>query len=344
MTRVAVAILNWNGLDFLKQFLPTVVEYSSMDADVWVIDNGSTDASIDYLREFHPTVKIVDNKKNYGFAEGYNKGLSQIEAEYYVLLNSDVEVTKNWIPPVISYMEKDDISACQPKIRDFHNKPYFEHAGAAGGFLDRDSYPFCAGRIMDTFEEDLGQYDDNQEVFWASGAALFVNADLYLELDGLDEDFFAHMEEIDLCWRIKNQGYKVGRCGESIVYHVGGGTLKKINPFKTYLNFRNNLFLITKNYYHGSFVVKIFKRLLLDGVAGVKFLTEGRVDYVWAVIKAHFSFYGNFFLMYKKRKSLKKKAVNPNLKGWYCKSILLAYFFRGKKIFGHLSKDNFRIK
>ena len=342
LDHIAVVILNWNGIDFLKKFLPKVVEYSQSDAQVWVIDNGSTDESIAYLQEVFPSVKLVDNKENYGFAKGYNVGLKKVDAEYYILLNSDVEVTPNWIPPVLAYMKKGNIAACQPKIRDFHRKTHFEHAGAAGGFLDRDGFPFCAGRIMDSFEEDFGQYDDNHEIFWASGAALFVRANLYNELNGLDEDFFAHMEEIDLCWRIKNQGHKVGRCGDSIVYHVGGGTLNKINPFKTFLNFRNNLFLLTKNYYHGFFFGKIFKRMLLDGVAGVKFLSEGKFNYCWAVIKAHFSFYANFGLMYKKRIELKKKSPSPNMFGWYNKSILLEYFFRNKKKFSDLNDDNFR--
>ena len=342
MTRVAVVILNWNGVDFLQKFLPQVVEYSCADAEVWVIDNGSTDHSISTLKEDFPEVKLVINDSNYGFAKGYNVGLKKIEAKYYVLLNSDVEVTPNWIPPVLEYMETQNIAACQPKIRDYYNKTQFEHAGAAGGFLDRDGFPFCAGRIMDSFEEDLGQYDTNREVFWASGAALFVEAKLYNEIEGLDEDFFAHMEEIDLCWRIKNQGHRVGRCGSSIVYHVGGGTLNKINPFKTYLNFRNNLYLLTKNYYHGFFFGKIFKRMILDGVAGIKFITEGKFNYCWAVIKAHFSFYANFGLMYKKRKVLKQKSPRPNMHGWYNKSILLDYFFRKKKKFSDLDESNFR--
>ena len=319
-----------------------MVEYSRDAAEIWIIDNGSTDESIAYLQKEFPEVKLVINDANYGFAKGYNVGLKKIEAKYYVLLNSDVEVTPHWIPPVIAYMEEENISACQPKIRDYYHQSHFEHAGAAGGFLDRDGFPFCAGRIMDTFEEDLGQYDHNSEVFWASGAALFVEAKLYDELQGLDEDFFAHMEEIDLCWRIKNQGHKVGRCGSSVVFHVGGGTLNKINPFKTYLNFSNNLFLLTKNYYHGFFFGKIFKRMLLDGVAGIKFITEGKFNYCWAVIKAHFSFYGNFGLMYKKRKSLQAKSPTPNMHGWYNKSILLDYFFRKKKTFRDLDVNDFR--
>lgn len=340
MKRVAVVILNWNGLDFLKKFLPGVIKNSSDDADVWIIDNGSTDDSIDYINSLN-NVKLVDNGENLGFAHGYNVGLKKIEADYYILLNSDVEVTPNWIPPVIEFMETENISACQPKILDYNRKEYFEHAGAAGGFLDRDAYPFCAGRIMDTFEKDEGQYNNNIEIFWASGAAMFVDAKLYHELQGLDEDFFAHMEEIDLCWRLKNRGYKIGRCGSSTVYHIGGGTLDKLNPFKTYLNFRNNLYLITKNFFHGNYRVKLFKRFLLDGIAAFKFLSEGKWSYFKAVLKAHYSFYIGMGKMLKKRKILKSK-LNPNYVGWYSKSIILDYFVRKRTKFSDLDKKCFR--
>lgn len=339
MKRVAVVILNWNGLDFLKKFLPGVIDLSAENASVWIIDNGSTDKSLDYINSLEG-VNLVVNEENFGFAKGYNEGLKQIDSDYYVLLNSDVEVSKNWIKPVIDFMMSENMAACQPKILDYHQKDQFEHAGAAGGFLDRDAYPFCAGRIMDSFEKDLGQYNQNQEVFWASGAALFVEAKLYHQIGGLDADFFAHMEEIDLCWRLKNQGYKVGRCGNSHVYHIGGGTLTKINPFKTYLNFRNNLYLITKNFFHGNYLIKLLKRFILDGVAGVKFLTEGKPSLCWAVVKAHFSFYYHFPLMLKKRREL-KKSYAPNLKGAYRKSILIDYFFRKKSKFSNLDQENF---
>ena len=341
MPNIAVVILNWNGIHYLEQFLPSVVEHSSQHAEVWVVDNGSTDDSIAYLNKNWPTVKIHNNKTNHGFAKGYNEGLKHIEADVYVLLNSDVEVTPNWIPPVIEFMEEKNMTACQPKIRDFHRKEWFEHAGATGGFIDKDGYVFCAGRIFDGFEKDEHQYDANKEVFWASGASLFVNANAYHEVDGLDEDFFAHMEEIDLCWRLKNKGMRVGACGASHVYHVGGGTLDKLNPFKTYLNFRNNLFILVKNYHQGSLIPLFFRRLLLDGVAGFRFLTEGKFSYTLAVLKAHFSFYAALPKMLKKRKRIRAGMTEPNRAGWYKQSILKMYFLKKKHTFSELDSSDF---
>ncbi len=248
MKQAAVVILNWNGKKFLEEFLPSVIKYSSDAADIIVADNASEDDSVDFLKKNFPQVKIILNEQNYGFAEGYNKALSKVEAKYYILLNSDIEVSKDWIEPVISCMEKDEkIGACQPKIRSLHEPEMFEYAGASGGFIDKLGYPFCRGRLFHTLEKDNGQYDDKKEVFWATGACLFVRSDLYNKLGGLDSDFFAHMEEIDYCWRLKNYGYKVYVCPESIVYHVGGGTLPKAPYCKTYLNFRNNLTLLYKN-------------------------------------------------------------------------------------------------
>ena len=338
---IAVVILNWNGIHYLEQFLPSVVEHSSQHATVWVVDNGSTDDSISYLQQHWPQVKIHDNKINHGFAKGYNEGLKHIHADIYVLLNSDVEVTPNWISPVVEFMENEDMTACQPKIRDYHRKEWFEHAGATGGFIDKDGYVFCAGRIFDGFEKDEQQYDENKEVFWASGASLFVKAAAYHDVGGLDEDFFAHMEEIDLCWRLKNKGMKVGACGGSHVFHVGGGTLDKLNPFKTYLNFRNNLFILIKNYNSGSLITLFARRLLLDGVAAMRFLTEGKLSYTWAVLKAHFAFYAAVPKMMKKRKAIMNQTSNPNRSGWYKQSILKMYFFKGKRTFKELDPKNF---
>ncbi|MCB0760375.1 MAG: glycosyltransferase family 2 protein [Flavobacteriales bacterium] len=340
MDRIAVAILNWNGLKYLQQFLPSVVE-NSPDAEVWIIDNGSDDDSLAWVRASQPSVLIHENGKNLGFAQGYNAGLKYIEADYFVLLNSDVEVTPNWIQPVISTMKQHAFVACQPKIMDFNQKERFEYAGAAGGYMDKDGFAFCAGRIFYQFEEDLGQYDSSREVFWASGAALFIEADKWREIGGLDTDFFAHMEEIDLCWRLKNRGYSIGYCPDAQVYHVGGGTLHQINPFKTYLNFRNNLYLLTKNHFESSLASKLLKRLVLDGIAGMRFLTEGNVKYTWSVIKAHFSFYGSLGKMLAKRKEIKAHLHSPNLKGMYGRSILVDFFFRGKKRFEQLEKDQF---
>jgi GT2 family glycosyltransferase len=340
--KVAVAILNWNGLDHLKCFLPSVVEHSKSHADVWIIDNASDDESVAFVKSAFPEVRLVQLEQNYGFAGGYNRGLAKIEADYFVLLNSDVEVTSNWIPPVIDYMESTEgMMSCQPKILDYNRKQWFEHAGAAGGFIDKDGFVFCAGRLFADFEKDEGQYSKNEEVFWASGASLFVNAKAYREVGGLDSHFFAHMEEIDLCWRLKNRGYKVGACRESAVYHVGGGTLEKINPLKTFLNFRNNLFLITKNVFTSPLPYMLFKRMVLDGIAAFRFLAEGKPSYFVAVFKAHFSFYSNLRLMLKKRKEEKKHVGSINLKGLYKKSILLEYFLRKKKTFHELEKDLF---
>lgn len=347
---VAVAILNWNGLNFLQRFLPSVVEHSTERGEVWIIDNGSSDQSLDWVRSNHPEVAIHENGKNYGFAKGYNIGLQEIEAEFYVLLNSDVEVTADWIDPVIDYMQEANLVACQPKILDHHRRQWFEHAGATGGFIDRNGFVFCAGRIFNAFEEDKGQYDTNKEVFWASGASLFIRSEAYHSVNGLDEDFFAHMEEIDLCWRLKNQGLAVGACGESKVYHVGGGTLDKLNPFKTFLNFRNNLFILVKNYHYGSLTRLIIKRMLLDGVAAFRFLTEGKWSYFTAVFKAHVSFYSKLPLMLRKRKAIRAGLVNPpsgrqaaapNRKGWYTGSIIREYFLQKKQRFDQLDQGKF---
>lgn len=340
--KVAVVILNWNGLDYLKTFLPSVVEYSAGDADIWVIDNNSTDESVPFLKKNYPEIKLLQHPRNFGFAEGYNLGLQKIESDYFVLLNSDVEVSSNWISPVIQFIdETPGMVACQPKILDYNRKQWFEHAGAAGGFIDKDGFVFCAGRLFADFEKDSGQYSENEEVFWASGASLFVEAKAYHEVGGLDSDFFAHMEEIDLCWRLKNRGYKVGACRKSKVYHVGGGTLDQLNPFKTYLNFRNNLYLITKNVFTAPLPYILFKRMILDGIAAFRFLAEGKPSYFVAVFKAHFSFYRNLGMMLKKRKAEKKHVGSINLKGLYKKSILLEYFLRKKKTFHELDEEMF---
>lgn len=341
MQKIAVAILNWNGKHYLERFLPSVVAHSHEHAEVWIIDNGSNDRSLEWVRKELPQVKIYENGQNYGFARGYNEGLRHIQADLYVLLNSDVEVTENWIPPVVDLMNQAQLAACQPKILDYKRKEWFEHAGATGGFIDRFGFVFCAGRIFDSFEKDEGQYDANKEVFWASGASLFVKSDVYHEIGGLDEDFFAHMEEIDLCWRMKNRGYKVGACGGSIVYHVGGGTLDNVDPFKTYLNFRNNLFILVKNYHYGSLTWLIFQRLILDGIASVRFLTEGKFSYVKAVLRAHASFYRHLPRMWKKRKHIRTVMNNSNRVGWYQRSVIVDYYFGKKAHFSDLDQEAF---
>jgi len=339
---VAVVILNWNGLPYLQNFLGTVCEYSRADAEIWVVDNASSDGSVVFIQEQHPEIKLLILDKNYGFAEGYNRGLAQIDADIFVLLNSDVEVTKNWIRPIISCMQGDELLvACQPLILDYNKKECFEHAGAAGGYLDRDAYPFCAGRLFDTFEKNEGQYTGVREIFWASGAALFVKSKAYKDCTGLDGDFFAHMEEIDLCWRLKNRGFKIGVCGESSVYHIGGGTLNRMDPKKTFLNFRNNLYLIVKNDFESFFVLRLLRRMILDGVAAARFILEGKPAFFNAVMKAHFNFFSNTGKTWRKRISNKKNLANPNNHGRYRGSIVLEYFLRKKHFFKDLNPSDF---
>lgn len=330
MKRIAVAILNWNGEKFLKQFLPSVVQCSEHIAEVVVIDNASEDGSIAFLKSNYPQVTIVQLDKNYGFAGGYNHGLKALNHEIFVLLNSDVEVTPHWIEPVMEYMDSTPgMVACQPKILDFHRKEWFEYAGAAGGFIDKDAYAFCAGRMFFAFEKDELQYTENREVFWASGAAMFIKRSAWEEVHGLDEDFFAHMEEIDLCWRLKNRGYKIGSCRQSVVYHFGGGTLDRQSPFKTYLNFRNNLYMIVKNYRQSNLLIKILRRMSLDGIAGLRFLSERKWGHFFSVLKAHYSFYRSIGKMSAKRKAEAPYSLRPNLSGVYQSSIIKHFFLKG---------------
>lgn len=341
--KVAIVILNWNGKSFLEKFLPSVVSNNVSYAQLIVADNASTDDSVSFLKNTYPLIRVIQNTCNGGFAKGYNDALKLVEAEYYVLLNSDVEVTPNWIDSIIKLMDADKfIAACQPKIKDFNRKNYFEYAGAAGGFIDKYAYPFCRGRILENIEEDKGQYDDIREIFWATGACLFIRAECFHLVHGFDEDFFAHMEEIDLCWRLKNCGYKIMYCPDSIVYHVGGGTLNKTNPQKTFLNFRNNLVLITKNHPPKYFLLKIITRMILDGVAGMKFLFSGQINHFLAVIKAHYSFYTSLGATINKRKELKKHIKNYTTSAVYLHSIVADFYIRGKKTFKEIDlKERF---
>jgi GT2 family glycosyltransferase len=338
MKRVAVVILNWNGQHYLDQFLPTVIKYSS-EAEIFVADNCSSDNSVNYVREkFEGKVNLICLPANGGFSKGYNQALKQINAEYYVLLNSDVEVTKDWIEPVVSLMDDDPgIAACQPKIMSYRDRQFFEYAGAAGGFIDKYGYPFCRGRIFNNAEKDEGQYDDTKEIFWATGACLFIRAETYWQLGGLDEDFFAHMEEIDLCWRIKNAGYKIFYHWESKVFHVGAGTLPHEHSRKTFLNFRNGLYLLYKNLSPERVFPVIFRRMNLDGIAAIKFLLEGKVTHFVAVLKAHTSFYGNLIKFYHKRKRMKKNIVNYHHPQIYPLSIVGQYYLKGRKTFRELN-------
>jgi len=337
--KVSVVILNWNGRDFLQKFLPSVCKSTYPHLEVIVGDNGSTDGSVAFLRENHPSVKILENGRNLGFAGGYNAVLGRVEADCYVLLNSDVEVTENWIEPVVAYMEAHpDVAAVQPKIRSQREKNKFEHAGAAGGFIDRYGYPFCRGRIFHEVEKDMGQYDDDVEVFWASGAAMFIRSEAWKAAGGFDADFFAHMEEIDLCWRLKRMGYGIAYAGGSTVYHLGGGTLNAENPQKTYLNFRNNLMMLQKNLPAPAACWTIFLRLWLDGLALAKFLSDGKPKNAGMVCRAWLSFLRNVPKTAKKRKKYDAKA---NQAGLYKKSIVLAFFVKGIRMFSGLEANGF---
>ncbi|HTB32599.1 MAG TPA: glycosyltransferase family 2 protein [Bacteroidia bacterium] len=339
--RVAVIILNWNGRKFLEQFLPAVCSFSENTAEVYVADNASTDDSIAYLKDNFPAVKIIINPQNGGFAYGYNASLGKINAEYYILLNSDVEVTRGWIEPIIKLMDSDNaIGAVQPKIKSFTNPGYFEYAGAAGGFIDIYGYPFCRGRIFDTIEKDEKQYDKESEIFWATGACLFIRSALYHELGGFDEDLFSHQEEIDLCWRMKLLGHKVMYCPSSEVMHYGGGMLPKSNPFKTYLNFRNNLIILCKNHPSRTLLWKIYVRMILDGIACWRYFFMGNSKDAIAIIKGHLDFYRSLPKTLKKRKALKSRNLKPAT-FIYKRSIVKKYFIQRKVYFSQLNSSDF---
>ncbi|MDO9001195.1 MAG: glycosyltransferase family 2 protein [Bacteroidota bacterium] len=339
---VAVVILNFNGKDFLEKFLPSVLE-NSQSHSIYVADNGSNDDSVSYLKTYFPQVKLIEIEINCGFAKGYNTALKQITTDYYVLLNSDVEATQNWIAPIINLMQSDEkIAACQPKLLDFKNKNFFEYAGASGGYIDKYGYPFCRGRIFNSLEKDVNQYDDTREIFWATGACLFVKAKAFWEVNGLDDDYFAHMEEIDLCWRLKNVGYSIFVEPKSIVYHVGGGTLNKISSRKTFLNFRNNLITLTKNDSSNFLFFKLIYRLKLDAIAAFKFLVDGQPKHFFAVIRAHFAYYSELPKTLSKRKKLKQQPTFKfNKSSIYNGNIVFDYFLKKKKKFSDLEKSNF---
>nr|WP_315188025.1 glycosyltransferase family 2 protein [uncultured Flavobacterium sp.] len=325
--KVAVVILNWNGVQLLEQFLPSVVK-NSPEATVYVADNASTDNSISYVNTFFPTVKIIKNDLNLGFAGGYNEALKSVDADLFALVNSDIEVTENWLKPIITTFENEPKTAIiQPKILDYKRKEYFEYAGAAGGFIDKYGYPYCRGRIFETLEKDNGQYDDTSEIFWASGACFFIRSSVYKELKGFDADFFAHQEEIDLCWRTINKGYTIMYNSASVVYHVGGATLQQGNPKKTFLNFRNSLLMLTKNLPQKEIYSILFQRMILDGIAAIQFLLKGKTNHFLAVLKAHASFYSLFTIHYKKREVFQVD------KYYTVKSIVYLYFIKNVTIF-----------
>lgn len=331
--KIAIVILNWNGKELLEKFLPSIQKYSNLpNVTIVVADNASTDDSIHFIQHNYPSVKIVQNAENGGYAKGYNDALQHINADVYALVNSDIEVTEGWLNTILTAFENEPNTAIiQPKILDYKNKTKFEYAGAAGGFIDKYGYPYCRGRIFSNLETDTKQYNDITEIFWASGACFFIRATVFHELQGFDETYFAHQEEIDLCWRAKNLNYSIKYVGLATVFHVGGATLNEEDPKKTYLNFRNSLFSIIKNAPKNKLILIIFTRLILDGLAGIKFLFELRPKHTFVIIKAHFSFYYNLPKILNKRKGFKQKENYYSLK-----SIVWSYFVLGKKTFKDL--------
>ncbi len=335
MSTVAVVILNYNGKALLKKFLPGVIQHSPA-ARVIVADNNSVDGSKEFLAQEFPHIEIIPITSNLGFCGGYNYALEQIESDYYLLLNSDVEVTPNWLSPMVEILDRDQhVAAIQPKVLSYHKKNNFEHAGAGGGFIDALGYPFCRGRIFDFLEEDLGQYDDSIPVFWSSGACMLIRASLFKAFGGFDESFFAHMEEIDLCWRLKRAGHQVMYCGQSKVYHMGGGTLSQENPRKTYLNFRNGLMLLIKNLKPLDLVIKLHLRIILDWIAAFRFLANGQGRSFAAVFKAHFYIFTHFLTLWSKRTNAPYQ-VDLVYRG----SIVFDYFISGKTKFNKLNFNN----
>lgn len=328
--KLAIVILNWNGEALLKKFLPSVIEHSG-EADIYVADNASTDGSVEFIKANFPSVNIIQNGENGGYAKGYNDALKHVGADVFCLLNNDVEVTENWLDPiVVEFQNHPETAIVQPKILDYRNKTCFEYAGAAGGFIDKLGYPFCRGRIFNTIEQDKGQFNDTADIFWVSGACMFIKKDVFDTLGGFDETFFAHMEEIDLCWRAFNLGLKSKYIGASIIYHVGGATLQSNNPQKTYFNFRNSLFALVKNA-HGNLFMLVLARLILDGVAGLKFLLELKPRHTLAVLRSHCSFYAQLARLLRVRKaSVKRK------KYYKTGSIVVSYYLKNCKTFNCL--------
>lgn len=341
MYKTAIVILNWNGLGFLKTFIDSVVKHSTdHETIVCVADNCSSDGSVEWITSNYSEVKIIRLAKNYGFAGGYNKALDQIDARYFVLLNSDIEVTPGWLQPLVSFMDNNPgVASCQPKILSYHQKDHFEYAGAAGGYIDKYGYPFCRGRIFDKIEKDYGQYDSQIDIFWSSGACMIVQSDAWKKCGGFDDSFFAHMEEIDLCWRFNKAGYRVSFVPESVVYHVGGGSLPYNSPFKTYLNFRNSLFLLYKNLPDSELHFVLFIRRLLDGLAAVKLLLSGSFVSFKSVWRAHMEYYKNLRDLKKKREIVKVLEVNKFPAQILNKSIVFEFYIKGNKTFSSLNTN-----
>ena len=329
---IAVVILNWNGKSLLEKFLPSVITHTQ-NAKIYVADNASTDDSIAFLKAVYPQLTLIQHPVNKGFAKGYNDALNHVDADIYCLLNSDVEVSPNWLDPVLDIFRTDpNVAVVQPKLLDYNQKNYFEYAGAAGGFIDSFGYPFCRGRIFNTIEEDHGQYNDMQHIFWASGACFFIRSSVFKQLGGFDADYFAHQEEIDLCWRVRHLGFNICYTGKSTVYHIGGATLEATHPGKTFLNFRNSLFSLAKNLPRNTVAPTIFARLVLDAFAGIQFLFRGKPKHLFAIIKAHFSFFTQLKKMLNKR-----PRSNPNSTYYHTRSIVWSYFIRQKRYFRQIT-------
>jgi GT2 family glycosyltransferase len=342
MNKTAIVILNWNGIGYLKMFLKTVVNHSGRpDTEVYVADNGSTDGSADWVTVNFKEVKLIQLGKNYGFAGGYNMAINQLDAKYFVLINSDIEVTEGWLDPLISFMENNpDVASCQPKILSYDRKGYFEHAGAAGCFIDKYGYPYCRGRILNIVEKDEGQYDIQINTFWSSGACMIVRAEAWDKCGGFDAEFFAHMEEIDLCWRFNKAGYRVCFIPSSIVYHVGGGALPYDSPFKIYLNFRNSLFMLYKNLPDDRLHYVILIRKLMDGLAAIMFLLKGKFDYFRSVWRAHMSYYKHIQDLKIKREIVNKLGKGDSQSLILNKSIVFEFYVKGNRTFNCLKTEN----
>lgn len=340
--KVAIVILNYNGRHHLEDFLPSVLAHCPAYAEVIVADNASTDDSVAWLATHHPELRVIALPQNFGFAGGYNRALEQVNAPFYALVNSDLEVTEDWLDPLIDQLENDPtIAAAQPKIRDFNQRDHFEYAGASGGFIDRNGYPFCRGRIFGHCERDIGQHDDVREVFWATGACMLVRAEAFHQVEGFDDHLFAHMEEIDLCWRMKNQGWTVFCVPTSTVYHLGGGTLATYHPRKTFLNFRNNLSVMIKNDYADWFWLRLLKRMVLDGAAALYLFFERGPRHSLALLQAHFSLYGRMRSHLRGRKLWKARANHINLTGKYTGNIVFDFYLNKKRVFSALQNAYF---
>jgi GT2 family glycosyltransferase len=338
MSRTAIVILNYNGAQLLTQFLPGVVANAS-GAEVIIADNASTDGSVAWVKQNFPQVKLIVLSQNYGFCGGYNRALREVQSDYYLLLNSDVEVTKGWLDHLVKVLDaRADVAAVQPKILSYHQREKFEHAGAGGGFIDSLGYPFCRGRIFDHVETDRGQYNDDVSVFWSSGACMLIRAKSFHQFGGFDEDFFAHMEEIDLCWKLHRDNQRVTYCGESVVYHVGAGTLAYGSPRKVYLNFRNGLYLLLRHLSVGAFITRMPLRALLDGVAAIRFLLSGQWASGSAIVRAHVEFFLTLGREIKKRRALHAAYPRYSREGMRNGSIVFEYFVRGRKTFNELVK------